>query len=117
MATKLKYVYKLIVGFFKTAAAIFGVEAKLDSLKRSEIQYNTKIRLARQDLVNVAARANTYLGRAEGLLRYGNERIDKVKVSLRTMTRISLASQTLFPRVGGRGRKCGGGKGSGVSGP
>jgi len=29
----------------------------------------------------------------------------------------SLAGQTLFPRVGGRGRKCGGEKGSGVSGP
>ena len=29
----------------------------------------------------------------------------------------SLASQTLFPRVGGHGRKCGGEKGSGVSGP
>ena len=29
----------------------------------------------------------------------------------------SLASQTLFPRVGGRGRKCGGEKGSGVYGP
>ena len=33
------------------------------------------------------------------------------------LTGLSLASQTLFPRVGGRGRKCGGEKGSGVSGP
>ena len=60
-----------------------NASAELDSLKRSEIKYNAKIKFAHQDLVKAAERAITYINRVEDLFHYGHKGIGEVIASLK----------------------------------